>query len=379
MGYGKIFDQIFDSSIAEDWQVRFVFEDFIVMADSNGVVDKTPESISRRTHVPLDIVLRAIKVLESPDPTSRNADFEGRRLVRLDEHRSWGWLIVSHEIYRNRKDDRDEREKTRERVANWRKRQREKTAAEADPVTEKTLPDVTGRYCNADVTLGNADVTPVTLGNAPLRHTEADTKAEAETKTETGSKAKERPAETAPPDPPPVSKEEVPIPEDLLEGAKEWNRIATERGLSVVKMGTVRGLVEKYERLMKHMRASYPEFTFAEQIRRVRQHPQTCQQSWFQFKSFFFERDYHGKNERFWTGFYDSFERKGEGNERGTGKGSGRGGERAAARETGAGEEPYRSRFPGTVFTPAAAVSGADDDAPGGNSPNANESMHLRE
>ena len=120
--FAKVFDQIYNSSIAEDWQVRVVFEDFLVLADIDGVVDMTPEAISRRTNVPLDIVEHAIKVLESPDPKSRRTEDEGRRIRLLDEHREWGWFIINYQHYREIASEEQRREKTRERVRKYRKK-----------------------------------------------------------------------------------------------------------------------------------------------------------------------------------------------------------------------------------------------------------------
>lgn len=121
--FAKIFEQIFDSSIAEDWKTRLVFEDMLVLADQNGVVDKTYEAIARRTNVPLDIVRQAISILESPDTRSRNPNHEGRRIVRLDEHRDWGWMIVNYEEYRKMASEEQRRQKTLERVRKYREKQ----------------------------------------------------------------------------------------------------------------------------------------------------------------------------------------------------------------------------------------------------------------
>jgi hypothetical protein len=98
--FAKIFETIFDSSIADDWKVRIVFQDMLVLADKEGIVDRTPEAIARRTNLPLDIVRESIPKLESPDPASRTPDFDGRRIVRLDQHREWGWRIVNFTKYR---------------------------------------------------------------------------------------------------------------------------------------------------------------------------------------------------------------------------------------------------------------------------------------
>ena len=98
--FAKVFAQIFDSSIAENWQTRHVFTDMLTLADERGIVDITHESIARRTNTPLDIVVAAIKDLEQPDSKSRSSAHDGRRIIRLDDHRDWGWQIVNFQKYR---------------------------------------------------------------------------------------------------------------------------------------------------------------------------------------------------------------------------------------------------------------------------------------
>jgi len=125
--YAKIFAQIYDSSIAEDHEVRFTFMDMLILADPDGVVDMTHEAIARRTNRPIEVIQRTIAELESPDRRSRSTDSEGRRLVRLDEHRDWGWLIVNYERFRKIASEEQRREKTRERV----RRHRQKSSGSA--------------------------------------------------------------------------------------------------------------------------------------------------------------------------------------------------------------------------------------------------------
>lgn len=114
--FGKIFTQIFDSSLADNPQSRWVFMDMLVLADQNGVVDMTREAISRRTNVPIKIIRTAIKELESSDPRSRSSEFQGVRLKRLDEHRDWGWVIVNYQKYRAIANAEAYREVNREKV-----------------------------------------------------------------------------------------------------------------------------------------------------------------------------------------------------------------------------------------------------------------------
>lgn len=119
--FAKIFVQIFESSIAENYNARHVFMDLLVLADSDGVVDMTPESIARRTNAPLVTIKEAIKVLSNPDPKSRSKDEDGRRIVSLDPKRDWGWQIVNYAHYRAVRDE----EKRREYFREYRRKERE--------------------------------------------------------------------------------------------------------------------------------------------------------------------------------------------------------------------------------------------------------------
>ena len=108
--YAKIFAQILDSSIAEDYQVRRMFMDLLVLADPEGVVDMTHESIARRLNVPLDLVVSTMSTLSTPDNTSRTPDDDGRRIVLLDGHRNWGWKVVNFKKYHAMRDENARRE-----------------------------------------------------------------------------------------------------------------------------------------------------------------------------------------------------------------------------------------------------------------------------
>ena len=103
--FAKIFAQIFDSSIAGDYMVRHIFMDLLVLADRDGVVDMTPDAISRRTNVPEEMVIHAIAELMKPDHKSRSPLENGCRLVKLDSHRDWGWQIVNFDHYRAIRDE----------------------------------------------------------------------------------------------------------------------------------------------------------------------------------------------------------------------------------------------------------------------------------
>lgn len=119
--FAKIFSQIFDSSIADNFQHRHIFMDLIVLADSDGVVDMTPEAVSRRTNVPLPVVLEAIAALSMPDSRSNSPQEDGKRLLPVDERKPWGWQIVNYHHYRAIRDEEARREYMRE----YRRKERE--------------------------------------------------------------------------------------------------------------------------------------------------------------------------------------------------------------------------------------------------------------
>ena len=161
--FAKIFHQIFESSIAEDHVVRHIFMDFLVMADLEGTVDKTHESIARITNVPIEDVRRAISELEAPDPKSRSNHEDGRRIKRLDDHRDWGWEIVNYEAYRNIRDEEARRAYFREKKREYRAK-------------EKGLSKKEGQLSN-DVQLRTTTSNSVLDCPRPSTHTDTDTEA----------------------------------------------------------------------------------------------------------------------------------------------------------------------------------------------------------
>ena len=114
--YGKLFVQMYDGTLATKgpWQAMITFQQMIILADKDGIVDMTAEVISRRSTFPLEHVLIGIDALEQADPGSRTPDHDGRRIVRLDEHRDWGWQIVNHAHYRKIRSEEERREYQRD-------------------------------------------------------------------------------------------------------------------------------------------------------------------------------------------------------------------------------------------------------------------------
>ena len=110
--YGKLFVQMYDGTLGTKgpWEALVTFQQFIILADQEGEVDMTPEAISRRSTIPLEIILKGIEELEKPDPSSRSPAEDGRRIVLLSDNRTWGWRIVNHAHYRNIRSQEDRRE-----------------------------------------------------------------------------------------------------------------------------------------------------------------------------------------------------------------------------------------------------------------------------
>lgn len=131
--YGKLFEQMYDGTLATKgpWQALVTFQQFIILADKHGNVDMTPDAIARRTTIPLAIITEGITALEQPDAESRSPALEGRRIVRLSEHREWGWNVVNHGHYRKIRTD-DER---REYMRLYQRKRREAVKADVNKLT----------------------------------------------------------------------------------------------------------------------------------------------------------------------------------------------------------------------------------------------------
>lgn len=119
--YAKVFAQIFDSSLREKWQAWVVFVAMLALADSEDEVDMTPQALAARTGLPGSVISEGIEFLERPDENSRSPEEGGRRIVRLDDHRPWGWRIVNRRKYRAIRDQSERREYMREYMRNYRK------------------------------------------------------------------------------------------------------------------------------------------------------------------------------------------------------------------------------------------------------------------
>jgi hypothetical protein len=123
-GYAKIYESLFDGSLRGRSDEILVMVNICTHGGISGVADIHHKKIADETGLSIERVKAAALHLESPDTDSRTPNEQGRRIVRLDPHRDWGWRIVNHEKYRNGFSQPErKRELTRERVRKFRERE----------------------------------------------------------------------------------------------------------------------------------------------------------------------------------------------------------------------------------------------------------------
>jgi hypothetical protein len=132
--YAKVFASLWDGTLAEPYSRWAVFVFMLAHSDADGNLDMTAEAIARRSCVPLEEVRTAIAHMEAPDPSSRSSEEDGRRLVRIDGHREWGWHIVNYLKYRGLRDLDERRRQTREAVSRHRVSQGKPDVSQGKPV-----------------------------------------------------------------------------------------------------------------------------------------------------------------------------------------------------------------------------------------------------
>lgn len=120
--YAKLFTSIYQGTLRGDTHGLVVFTNLLAHADAEGWVDIHPKAIAEEVGLTIEQVRTALSALESPDPESRSPEEEGRRIVRLDEHRDWGWRIVNHAKYRAIRSEEERREQNRLAQQRWREK-----------------------------------------------------------------------------------------------------------------------------------------------------------------------------------------------------------------------------------------------------------------
>jgi hypothetical protein len=147
--YGKIFEIMYEGSLYGQWEAIVTFQQMIVIADDEGFVDITPQALAAKTSIPLDIIIKGIEVLESDDPYSRTKGQDGKRILRIDKGRPWGWQIVNYIKYRNMTSHEDRKAYMRDYMK--KRRKQKKLTRKQDVNTRKqTVADVTHTDTDTD-------------------------------------------------------------------------------------------------------------------------------------------------------------------------------------------------------------------------------------
>ena len=131
--YVKLFSSLYQGTLRGRSDEILVFTNLLAYCDQYGIVDKHFKAIADETGLPLDRVHAAIVSLESPDKESRSSENEGRRILRLDDHRAWGWKVVNYGKYRAIRSEEDRREQNRLAQERWRNRHSVSTVSHSKP------------------------------------------------------------------------------------------------------------------------------------------------------------------------------------------------------------------------------------------------------
>ena len=98
--YTPVFSSIYTGTLYGRWPAAAVWATLLPLFDRHGILDVSIDALCVMTGWPRDLLELGIKQLMETDPSSRSPAEGGRRLVLLEEGRSWGWKAVNHSHYR---------------------------------------------------------------------------------------------------------------------------------------------------------------------------------------------------------------------------------------------------------------------------------------
>ena len=147
--YVKLFASLYHGTLRGNSNGLLVFTNLLAHCDKEGIADIHPRAIAEEVGLPPEAVQAALIELEAPDLESRSPEEEGRRIIRTDEHRAWGWRVVNYGKYRAIRSEEDRREQNRLAQAKFREKSKPSSAkskpskppsaqAEAEGEEEKT-------------------------------------------------------------------------------------------------------------------------------------------------------------------------------------------------------------------------------------------------
>lgn len=101
-GWAPLFPSLTTGTLCGRWPDIGLWPIVLSLKDRNGIVDVTPDYLSRVTGLDLEAVISCMARFCEPDPYSRSGAEQGRRLVLIDPSRTWGWRVVNSGLYRER-------------------------------------------------------------------------------------------------------------------------------------------------------------------------------------------------------------------------------------------------------------------------------------
>lgn len=117
VSYAKLFSSITESSLwSEPKEVRLLFVTMLAKANSIGFVEASILGLARVANLSQEEVEESVKILEEPDPFSKNADLEGRRIAKVPG----GWMVLNYEEYRSRTTEEERKEYMRDYMRKYR-------------------------------------------------------------------------------------------------------------------------------------------------------------------------------------------------------------------------------------------------------------------
>ena len=104
--YGKLFSSTFSGSMFGAGADVFAVWAYIIANTINSKVEINPRVLAATIGTTPERIEAAVEFLCQPDPSSRNTEHEGRRLIREGQFQ---FFVVSHEHYRAIRNEDDRR------------------------------------------------------------------------------------------------------------------------------------------------------------------------------------------------------------------------------------------------------------------------------
>lgn len=137
-GWTPLFGSLINSSVwRESKETRLVWITILAKKDRHGFVRSALWALARDAGVKEEECAVAVKVLESPDKESGCKANEGRRIQAIDG----GWVVLNHELWRDRISKVERLSKQAAWQRGYRKRKRDAVKAAEQEGEQQALKD----------------------------------------------------------------------------------------------------------------------------------------------------------------------------------------------------------------------------------------------